>query len=43
MKGNIKSFLVCLVSLLAISCVFILMVISLKEDIKQNNITISTT
>ncbi len=43
MKGNIKSLIVCLISLLAISCVFIIMVISLKEDIKQNNMTISAT
>lgn len=41
MKGSIKNFLVCLISLMAIACVFVIMVLSLKEDIKQNNTTIT--
>ena len=40
MKGSIKNFLVCLISVRAIACVFVIMALSLKEDIKQNNTTI---
>ena len=41
MKGIIKNLLVCLISLMAIACVFVIMALSLKEDIKQNNTTIT--
>lgn len=41
MKDSLKNFLVCLISLMAITCVFAIMALSLKEDIKQNNTTIT--
>lgn len=41
MKDSLKNFLVCLISLMAITCVFAIMALSFKEDIKQNNTTIT--
>ena len=40
MKGSLKNFLVCLISLMDITCVFAIMALTLREDIKQNNTTI---